>query len=60
MAIWSGNMYIQAKSYYDFLEKMYPNKPRICAQALEPFYYMEDTNGNVIEWLYWEPALREW
>ena len=44
LAIWSGNMYSQAKSYYDLLEKLYPNKPRICAQALEPFYYMEDTN----------------
>lgn len=41
LGIWSGNMYSQAKPYYDLLEKMYPNKLRICAQALEPFYYME-------------------
>jgi hypothetical protein len=44
LSIWSGGMYSQAKSYYDFLYKMYPDKNRICAQALEPYYFMNDEN----------------
>lgn len=44
LGIWSGNMYSQAKPYYDLLEQLYPTKPRICAQALEPFYYMDHPN----------------
>jgi len=42
LSIWSGGMYSQAKTYYDFLYKMYPDKKRICAQALEPFYFMNN------------------
>ena len=44
LSVWSGGMYTQAKIYYDFLKKMYPDKKRICAQALEPFYFMNDAN----------------
>lgn len=41
LSVWSGSMYTQAKSYYDFLDKMYPQQKRICAQALEPFYFTD-------------------
>lgn len=44
LSIWSGGMYSQAKSFYDFLRKMNPYATRICAQALEPFYFMNDVN----------------
>jgi len=40
MSIWSGGMYKQAKPFYDFLFKINPDKKRICAQALEPYYFM--------------------
>ena len=39
--VWSGSLYTQAKPYYDFLDKMYPQQKRICAQALEPFYFTD-------------------
>jgi hypothetical protein len=35
-------MYNQAKPFYHFLDKLIPNTKRICAQALEPFYYMKN------------------
>jgi hypothetical protein len=41
LAVWSGSMYTQTKPYYDFLDKMYPQQKRICAQALEPFYFTD-------------------
>jgi len=41
MCIWSQSMYTQAKDYYTFLEQVNPNKQRICAQALEPYYFMD-------------------
>lgn len=41
LAIWSGGMYSQAKPYYEFLDKMYPTQQRICAQSLEPFYFVD-------------------
>lgn len=44
LSIWSGGMYSQAKPFYDFLYKMNPYAKRICAQALEPFYFMNDAN----------------
>jgi len=31
LCIWSGSMYSQTKSYYDFLDKIKPDQPRICA-----------------------------
>lgn len=43
LGIWSESMYSQAKEYYDFIEKMYPNLKKICAQGLEPFYYMNNS-----------------
>lgn len=46
LAIWSGGPYAQAKLYYDIIEKMYPKERCICAQALEPFYFMEEDNYN--------------
>ena len=42
LAVWSGGMYIQAKEYYTFLDNRFPNQKRICAQALEPFYFMQE------------------
>jgi len=41
LSVWSGSVYSQAKPYYDFLDKMYPQQKRICAQALEPFYFIQ-------------------
>jgi len=43
LGIWSESMYSQAKEYYDFIEKVYPNIKKICAQGLEPFYYMNNS-----------------
>ena len=42
LSVWSGGMYEQAKNFYNFLDKMAPNQKRICAQALEPFYFMKE------------------
>lgn len=44
LSIWSGAMYSQAKLFYAFLRKMNPSVSRICAQALEPFYFMNGVN----------------
>ena len=44
LGVWAGGTYLQAKPYYDLLDKMYPDQKRICAQALEPFYYMNNDN----------------
>ena len=44
LSIWSGGMYTQAKSYYNFLDNICPGQKRICAQALEPFYFMNNDN----------------
>jgi len=41
LSIWADGMYTQAKPYYEFLSKMYPQQKRICAQALEPFYFVD-------------------
>ena len=43
LGIWSESMYSQAKEYYGFIEKVYPNLKKICAQGLEPFYYMTNS-----------------
>lgn len=43
LSVWSGSMYNQGKIYYDFLDKIYPNQKRICAQALEPFYFTNNS-----------------
>lgn len=40
LSVWSGSVYNQCKPYYDYLDKMYPQQKRICAQALEPFYFV--------------------
>ena len=42
LSVWDGCMYRQAEDYYKFLDKMFPNQKRICAHALEPFYFMQD------------------
>lgn len=41
LAVWSGGMYIQTKTYCDFLHKSYPHQKRIGAQAVEPFYFVD-------------------
>jgi hypothetical protein len=34
-------MHYQAKSYYDYLDKNHHKIKKICAQAIEPFYYID-------------------
>ena len=46
LSIWSGGMYSQAKPYYNFLNKFCPQQKQICAQALEPFYFVDNSNYN--------------
>lgn len=46
MAIWSDSMYLQGKNFYDFLLKILPNQKQICAQALEPYYFMNHPEYN--------------
>jgi len=41
LGVWDGGMYMQAKAYYDFTEKAMPAMKRICAHAVEPFYFMD-------------------
>jgi len=41
LCIWSGSMFLQAKPFYDLLYKLNNKQSRICAQALEPFLFME-------------------
>jgi hypothetical protein len=41
LGVWDGGMYYQAKSYYDYLDKNHPNIKKICAHAIEPFYYID-------------------
>lgn len=40
LGVWDVTMYLQAKLYYDFLNVNCPNIKKICAHALEPYYYM--------------------
>lgn len=42
LGIWAGSMYMQSIPYYDFLNKFIPTKQYICAQSLEPYYYMNE------------------
>ena len=50
LGIWSNSMYTQALDYYDIIDKLYPEKLKICSQGLEPFYFMnkEDYKFNNI------------
>ena len=44
LGVWDGVMYTQAKEYYEFIEKtLQPGleKKKICAHALEPYYFMD-------------------
>lgn len=41
LSVWDSGMYAQAKTYYNFLDKTNPTQKRICAHALEPFYFMD-------------------
>ena len=50
LSVWSGGMYEQAKNFYNFLDKMAPNQKRICAQALEPFYFMKEDRYKMSEY----------
>lgn len=49
LGIWSGNMYYQAKSFYDFVQKVSSDKEYICAQALEPYYFMDEKEYKFYE-----------
>jgi hypothetical protein len=44
LSIWSDGIYLQAKNCYALLRKMCPGQKRICAEALEPFCFMNDAN----------------
>jgi catechol 2,3-dioxygenase-like lactoylglutathione lyase family enzyme len=37
----------------------YPNEIKMHRDGSH-YYYQETPDGTVIEWLYWEPALRKW
>ncbi len=50
LSVWSGGMYEQAKYFYNFLDKIAPNQKRICAQALEPFYFMQEDEYKMNEY----------
>lgn len=50
LSVWSGGMYEQAKNFYNFLDKIAPNQKRICAQALEPFYFMKEDEYKMNEY----------
>lgn len=42
LGVWDGSMYNQAIDYYNFINKAYSIK-QICAHAVEPYYYMNDS-----------------
>jgi len=44
LGIWAGETYLQAILYYQFISKYFPNKKCICAQGLEPYYYINDSD----------------
>jgi len=37
----------------------YPNEIKMHRDGSH-YYYQETPDGTIIEWLYWEPALRKW
>ena len=49
LCIWSGIMYKQGEILYNFLKKCTKNQKYICAQALEPYYYMNNNNYKLNE-----------
>lgn len=40
LGVWDGGMYKQAELYYNLIDKIY-RMPRLCAHALEPYYFMK-------------------
>ena len=44
LGIWSHGMYFQATHFYELIFKLCPDTPKICAQALEPYYFMKNEN----------------
>ena len=46
LGTWTGNMRDQAIGYYNHIDALYPTIPRIAAQAMEPYYYMESMHYN--------------
>ena len=44
LGVWSGEMYNQAVLFYTFLERMNCTSKYICAQAVEPFYFLDSEN----------------
>ena len=43
LGVWDGNMRMQAANYYRHLDTEHAKIPRIAAQALEPYYYMDSS-----------------
>jgi hypothetical protein len=41
LGTWGGSMYIQAKEYYDYIDRAMPSKKKIDAQSIEPYYFMD-------------------
>ena len=46
LGVWDCGMYLQAKLYYNFINKTYPSVKRICAHSLEPYYYISHPEYN--------------
>jgi hypothetical protein len=46
LGVWDGDMYKQAKEYYDYLNNIKLNK--ICAHGLEPYYFMDEPTYKCI------------
>jgi hypothetical protein len=47
LSVWSGSMYMQAKPYYDLLQKIKPSYKSICAQVIEPYFFMDHPDYNL-------------
>jgi hypothetical protein len=41
LGVWDSSMYMQCKLYYDYIDKAYPKLKKICAHAIEPYYYLD-------------------
>jgi hypothetical protein len=40
LGVWDAAMYKQTELFYKYIDKFYPNIKRICAHAIEPYYFI--------------------
>ena len=40
LGVWDSSMYKQGELFYKYIDKFYPNIKRICAHAIEPYYFI--------------------